>query len=879
MKIISKSVAVVIIMATLTFGQSVIGYTSFEEPQTGDKYFDTGSASTDHALVNNDGQAWVMYDPSAGFSEMGFLAFYYNTLDDVGLTDGDYVGVTTYYPYGSDGYPDGSQGYQLSDIDGYMVLTFDEIDLSVASNPYFSMYYFVQEDGWETADFIKIWLDVDGEELVLLNTDGQDIDDLGIEGQWLILNADLSGKNTAKLHVGLQSNSANEAIYIDNIIFNDGVINIPPTASAGNDFTVRVNDEATLDGSESSDADGSIVSYAWTQLSGTNVTINNANTAVATFTAPASVTELTFRLEVTDNGGLSDADTVNVSVVEMSESFIIISEYVEGAVGNNKYLEIANIGEETIDLNSEGFTLGMAKDGSGNITEVTMDNWGSLGVLNPGDVIVLAADGHTLYTSPDSVLLYDQDAGGTVVHFNGNDAVAILKNGITVDIIGNPNSSEDLIKDMALRRKNSVSMGNPVFSLEEWIQLPHDDVSGLGMHGGADAPSFENATRTPEFVTSANAIEVSVDIIPGENAPAITAMDIEFGTGGSFLNSVGTGNTWNDHDNTWMGEIPAQAGNQKINYRFVAFDADGIEHRSGAYYVVIASATPTPIADIHTNIETWDGQIKTIHGVMTIGTNVIQTDRTNAYIQDTSGKGLNLYDPTLYADLERGAEVTVVGEVDLYYTTIELKNFSYHITATGQPLPDPADITVAGANSEEWEGTLIRVPGVVSKINSYSSNTAVTIKDGSDSLEVVFWNSTGIDIASLNVDQEAVFMGVGAQYASKFQLIVGYQEDFGAANSVNDNQAGLPRTFELLQPYPNPFNARATIQWSLPEAANVTVDVVNLTGQVVETLHRGHLSAGTYVHAWNADALASGIYVVRMRTAEKVFHKKLVLLK
>jgi hypothetical protein len=328
-----------------------------------------------------------------------------------------------------------------------------------------------------------------------------------------------------------------------------------------------------------------------------------------------------------------------------------------------------------------------------------------------------------------------------------------------------------------------------------------------------------------------------------------------------------------------MGEIPAQAGDQKINYRFVAIDADGNEHRSGAYYVLIASATPTPIADIHDNIETWDGQIKTIHGVMTIGSNVIQTDRTNAYIQDTSGNGLNLYDPTLYPDLERGAEVTVVGEVDLYYTTIELKNFAYQITAMGQPLPDPAELTVSQANDSEWEGTLIKVPGVVSNITFYSTNTAVTITDGNDSLEVVFWNSTGIDIAELNEGQEAVFMGVGGQYASKYQLIVGYQEDFGVVNSVQGPQTQLPRTFELLQPYPNPFNARATIQWSLPEASDLTVDIVNLTGQVVETLHQGHLSAGSYSYIWNADAFASGIYVVRMRAADRVFHQKLVLLK
>ena len=839
MKIISKSVAVVLVLASLAMGQLFINEIDYDQP------------STDNAeFLEIAGPAGIYTNVTVelvnGNTTPGSV---YQTVDIPSLTLADET----------DGY-------------GFFVIgaaTVSNVDLTPS--------------GWPAENIIQngspdaIVLKINGTIVNAVSYEGSINDEDGNPMEVASASEDVyegsEGESLSRL--GLQGSPWQVAAITPGAANVDQIfeeVNYAPVAIAGEDVVVRVNDVVTLDGSASYDPDGTISSYSWTQLSGTSVSLNNANAAVATFTAPATASELTFRLEITDDGGITADDTVAVSVVDISESYIIISEYVEGS-SSNKYLEIANIGEETVDLNAEGYTMGLASDGSGEFS-IVLEDWGHLTVLNPGDVIVLAAEKHTLYSTPDTVFAYP-----SVVHYNGNDAVALFHKGVIVDIVGEPDNSSDIIKDLTLRRKNSVSVGNPVFTMEEWTQLGLDDVSGLGMHGGADAPSFENAARTPEFVTSANAIEVSVDIIPGENAPAITAMDIEYGTDGSFLNTVGTGNTWNDHDNTWMGEIPAQAGNQKINYRFVAIDGDGNEHRSGAYYVLIASATPTPISDIHDNIETWDGQIKTIHGVMTIGSNVIQTDRTNAYIQDTSGNGLNLYDPTLYPDLERGAEVTAVGEVDLYYTTIELKNFSYQITATSQPLPDPAEISVTEANSAEWEGTLIKVPGVVSSINSYSSNTAVTITDGTDSLEVVFWNSTGIDIAELNVDREAVFMGVGSQYASKYQLIVGYQEDFGVANSVSDHQTGLPQTFELFQPYPNPFNARATIQWSLPEAADLTVDIVNLTGQVVETLHQGHLSAGMYSYTWNADAFASGIYVVRMRTADRVFHRKLVLLK
>jgi hypothetical protein len=89
-----------------------------------------------------------------------------------------------------------------------------------------------------------------------------------------------------------------------------------PTASAGNNQTVVEGSGVTLDGSASGDTGGSIVSYSWVQTSGTAVTLSNANTVTASFTAPgvSATTELIFTLTVTDNDGLSDIDTVSVFV-------------------------------------------------------------------------------------------------------------------------------------------------------------------------------------------------------------------------------------------------------------------------------------------------------------------------------------------------------------------------------------------------------------------------------------------------------------------------------------------------------------------------------------------------------------------------------------
>jgi hypothetical protein len=88
--------------------------------------------------------------------------------------------------------------------------------------------------------------------------------------------------------------------------------NLPPTANAGPDQAVTVGASVTLSGS-GNDPDGgpSPLSFAWTQVSGPSVTINNANQATASFTAATAATYV-FQLAVSD-GAASATDQVSVT--------------------------------------------------------------------------------------------------------------------------------------------------------------------------------------------------------------------------------------------------------------------------------------------------------------------------------------------------------------------------------------------------------------------------------------------------------------------------------------------------------------------------------------------------------------------------------------
>ncbi|MFA5940786.1 MAG: DUF4394 domain-containing protein [Sinimarinibacterium sp.] len=91
--------------------------------------------------------------------------------------------------------------------------------------------------------------------------------------------------------------------------------NQPPDASAGADQRVLPGTAVTLDGSASGDADSTTLSYAWAQVQGPAVALQNANAAVATFDAPdTDGVTLSFVLTVTDDQGASGSAAATVVV-------------------------------------------------------------------------------------------------------------------------------------------------------------------------------------------------------------------------------------------------------------------------------------------------------------------------------------------------------------------------------------------------------------------------------------------------------------------------------------------------------------------------------------------------------------------------------------
>jgi hypothetical protein len=79
--------------------------------------------------------------------------------------------------------------------------------------------------------------------------------------------------------------------------------------------------------------------------------------------------------------------------------------------------------------------------------------------------------------------------------------------------------------------------------------------------------------------------------------------------------------------------------------------------------------------------------------------------------------------------------------------------------------------------------------------------------------------------------------------------------------------------------YPNPFNARTTISYSLPRDSEIEIAIFDITGRKIETLVQGQETAGEHSVAWDGKDLPSGLYFYRINAGEYSQTRSCVLLK
>lgn len=107
------------------------------------------------------------------------------------------------------------------------------------------------------------------------------------------------------------------------------------------------------------------------------------------------------------------------------------------------------------------------------------------------------------------------------------------------------------------------------------------------------------------------------------------------------------------------------------------------------------------------------------------------------------------------------------------------------------------------------------------------------------------------------------------------------QQDVDGSFSYSNVQSIsiLPKTCALYQNYPNPFNSMTTIKYDIPVRSHVELSIYNLSGQRLETLVSEYQSAGAHTYQWDAENMASGLYIYRIATPDMSKSRRLLILK
>jgi len=114
----------------------------------------------------------------------------------------------------------------------------------------------------------------------------------------------------------------------------------------------------------------------------------------------------------------------------------------------------------------------------------------------------------------------------------------------------------------------------------------------------------------------------------------------------------------------------------------------------------------------------------------------------------------------------------------------------------------------------------------------------------------------------------------------------------GAGDEIEEREEVVKPQFTLSQNYPNPIlmgqvsrsSELTKIDFSLPEAAEVSLNVYNIKGQLVKTLASGELSAGRHTVSWdgnnvNNQSVGSGVYFYRLDNGKKTINRKMLIVK
>ena len=325
-----------------------------------------------------------------------------------------------------------------------------------------------------------------------------------------------------------------------------------------------------------------------------------------------------------------------------------------------------------------------------------------------------------------------------------------------------------------------------------------------------------------------------------DNDGTITSASVFYQVNGGGFGSVAMSNTGDEY----TGTIPAGSNGDVVDYYVSATDNDAqtttnpSDAPTSFYTYNVAPEVLTPIATIHGDSAGYDGQIvKVLAQVYIPGDYRGDPGAVNAYVQDSSDRGLNVYGTIRSTGVDLLNDVTaivkVTGRVDYYFTTLELVNYEVELVSTGNPELTPSVQSTGAAAATSNEGTYIQTTGPITNIDGPVGGAYnFTVNDGSGNVVIRVDEDLNPNLATWLVGDELVGAGAGSNFQGAGQLLI------GLSSKIVNNGQGPDLTPPLLTNAV--LSAPTTVTLTFNEAMDPTTANTAGNYQVFETAAPGN---------------------------------------